>query len=182
MLNQILQIIRQQVETIIAGKEDLSSLNIEEIINETFKAFQSGFGEAILKGKVSDLLSIFAAQSDLTKNAVVDDLIKRLTETLSTKDGLSFKNAFELASEIIPKTIQQVNDQIQQKTKGFDINSIINTVTGGKGSINFDDLLKTLENKVGQVDLNEVAQKFIAEQKENSGKFFDTLSKLIQKK
>lgn len=182
MLEKLTEIIRQQIEAVVSGKEQYKGLNIEDTTNELFTILRSGFSDALLKGKIAELLALFASNTDLTKNAVIDDLIKKLTEALSANNGLSFKSAFEFASEIIPKTIVKVNEQIQQKTKGFDINSLIGTITGTKGEINFDKLLKTLETKVGKVDLNELAQKLIAGQKENTNKFFDTLSKLIEKK
>jgi hypothetical protein len=182
MLEKLTEIIRQQIEAVVSGKEQFKGLNIEETTNELFKTFKSGFGDAIVKGNIADLLGLFTSKTDLSKNAVVDDLIKKLTEALSSKDGLSFKSAFALASDLIPKVISQVNEQIQQKTKGFEINGIINSLTGTMGEINFDELLKTIETKVGKVDLNDLAQKLISEQKANSNKFFETLSKLIDKK
>jgi hypothetical protein len=106
MLEKLTEIIRQQIEAVVSGKEQFKGLNIDETTNEIFKTFKSGFGDAIVKGNIGDLLGLFTSKTDLSKNAVVDDLIKKLTEALSSKDGLSFKSAFELASDLIPKVIK----------------------------------------------------------------------------
>lgn len=134
MLDDILKLVKQEVLPAITNNAEVPSDKKDAVIETTTSTIVDGLKKQFTPDNLSAITNLFSGDTSEGSN-IVSGLQSSVVNALSEKVGLNKDVANNIASAVIPAIIglfsKKVNDP---EDKGFNIESIIGALSGGKGS------------------------------------------------
>ena len=125
MLDNILNLVKEHVGDIISQNSDVPEEKKGQAVEATTHAIKSG-----LLDNISGLTGLFTGNGD---SSIINKVENVVSNTLTSKVGLSAVTASSIASSVVPTIINAISGKIQDPNdKGFNLESVIGALTGGK--------------------------------------------------
>ena len=149
MLDQLLDIVREQAEDKIVRNPDIDDRHNEGAIQDAMATISQGLLGRIAEGGLEDVLDIFSQKSSNTANPLVGKITEQFTQQLGAKYNLSSDKAGGIAGSLIPIIIDRfVNRTNDNGVSGIDLNSVFGMLTGDKdGKIDFGDVMNRFDKR-----------------------------------
>lgn len=129
MLDNIINLVKEQVTSVISGNADIPADKKSEAVSATTTSIVDGLKSQFTSDNLSSITSLFSG-GDNSSSGIVDSLQTSVVSTLSEKVGLSKDVASGIASSIIPAVVGLFS---QGGGAGFSVDSLIGAFTGGDG-------------------------------------------------
>ena len=164
MLEQLTDLIKNHAGNSIINNDDIPNEKNNEAIGLASNSVVSGIQQAISSGNLKGVLSLFSGKDDVSQNPVSQNIESGFIDKLKSQFGLDQTQASGAASGLIPDVlknlVQKTNDPGNSQ---FDLQNILNQVTGGKASgFNMQSLLDKYKSGAfdkdgdGDTDLQDV--------------------------
>jgi len=152
MLDQILNIIKEQAGNIINANPDVPADKKAATVETTTQAVVDGMKENINMSNLSHLSDLFSGdvKASSTMNPLLESIKNTVTSSLTQKVGLGAGTANGIAASLIPvifKIFSEKANDPNQNEQGFNIGNLIKTFTSNGNGINTGSLL----NSVGKL-------------------------------
>lgn len=154
MFEQLTDLIKSHSENAIINNDAIPNEKNDEAIGLASSSVISGIQQAISSGNLKDILSLFSGKHDVAQNPVTQNIKGSFIDQLKSRFGLDNTQATGAASGLIPDVlknlVQKTNDPGNSQ---FDLQNILNQVTGGKTSgLNMQSLLDKYKSGAFDVD------------------------------
>jgi hypothetical protein len=167
MLENLINLIKQQAGTEIENNPAIPVDKKQPAIRETEASITNGLQNLASGDGLKDLLKMFREGGDAGSSPVAQSLSGDTMNNLTNKVGLDQQTAGGIAGlipGILNSLVKKTNDP---NDSGFDLQSIINQLTGGKtGGINLQEMIGKFtkggldKDADGDVDLQDVMKMF----------------------
>ncbi|MCH5596917.1 hypothetical protein [Niabella ginsengisoli] len=189
MLEQILDLVKQQGQQSVVQNADIPNEKNAEVMKEAASTITGGFQNMLSSGGLQNIIGMFGDNSNegkagLLTNPMVATLISQLAGNLIKKLNLSPAVANNVAGDIIPGVLDKLRNNTRSnapENDAFNLNDLIGAFTGGKNKSNgfdFQGLISQFTGE-GKVDLDE-ANKTVSSQAQQKQQQESGLSDLIQ--
>jgi len=191
MLEQLLKVVQEQAQSAIVNNQNIPNEHNSAVTNEVMSAIQNGLSGAIQNGNLSDVMSLFSQggnQQQISSNPIVNMISQNLISTLGQKFGINPQTAQSLVASILPSVLSKFSQQTADpNNSSIDMNTVISSLTGGKGAagVDFNGLLNQFTGgQGGKVDIAGIAGQLLSNQGGNQGAggILGTLTNLFGKK
>lgn len=177
MLDNLLQLVRDNAQETVVANPAIPNEQNEAVIGETTNTIAAGLQDALAKGNLSDVMSLFNGNGQVdNSNPVVNNISGNLIDTLKQKFNLNGSSAASIAASLIPTVlgslVKKTNDP---NDNGFSLDSIFGSLTGGSTQgLNLGGLLGKFgmdKDGDGDVDMNDLKNMISngAKQQQGSG-------------
>ena len=192
MLENLLDLVRENSGTAIINNPAIPNERNDEAIETAGNSITSELENLMRGGGMKDILKLFGGQGvDVNSNPVVQNISGNVAQDLMKKFNLDLGAASNIAGKLVPRVLQNlVNKTNDPNDKSFDIQSIFNSLSGGKtGNMNIQGLLGKVttgsldKDSDGDVDLQDVMAMFSGggANKESGGGILGTVKGLFGK-
>lgn len=190
MLDQLLELAKQYGSDAVVKNNAIPNEKNDDVIKETGISMLSGLQEMATGGNLGDLAGLLSGKSKLdSSNPVVKQLTKKVSNNLGEKFNLPAETTNSVASNMIPKILGGLlNKAKDPKQKGFNIEDLVGSISGGKGG----DLMEMVtkyggafgldQNGDGKVDLQDAISALSGNAKSKKGGLGGLLGGLFGKK
>jgi hypothetical protein len=160
MLEQISELVKQYGKEAVIDNPDIPNEHNNAVLAEATSTITGGMQNMLAGGGLQDIISMFTGGggnnqgnqtsgiAGLIKNPMVSMMIGHLVSKLVGKFNMNPGQASQVANNLIPNVL---NGLVTRTTSsdpaddGFDLNSLIGSLTGGNansgGGFNFQDLI-----------------------------------------
>jgi hypothetical protein len=168
MLENLLNLIRENAGDAIANNPDIPSERSEEVIQETSASIITGLQGLLAQGGGREVLGMFAQGSVDQQNPVVQQLSGNVIENMMGKFGLDRGKASSLVSSLLPLILNQlIRKTNDPSNNGFSLDGLFGQLTGGRSSgMNLEAIVGKLaaggldRDGDGDVDFRDIAAMF----------------------
>lgn len=142
MLENLFNLIKEQGQEAVIENPAVPNEQNNAVLASATSSVAEGFQGVLAGGGLSDIMSMFggthnsAASSNglsgLLNNPIVGNIIRSFTDKLTNQHGIPQQQANGIAGSLIPSVISKLITRTQDPNdSGFDMNSIIGSLTGG---------------------------------------------------
>lgn len=168
MLENLLNLIRENAGDTIVNNPDIPNERNEEAIQETSASILSGLQGMMAQGGSREVLGMFARGEVDQNNPVVQNLSGNVIENMMGKFGLDRGKAGALVSSLLPVILNQlVRKTNDPSNNGFSLDGLLGQLSGGRTSgMNLEGMLGKLaggsldRDGDGDVDFQDLAGMF----------------------
>ncbi|CAL1521410.1 hypothetical protein [Chitinophaga sp. MM2321] len=165
MLEQLMELVRENAQGAVVNNPDVPNEKNEAVIGAATESIASGIQQQLASGNAKEVLALLGGQADVSAqdNPVVGNISNNLVGTLLEKFNLDKGTAMKLASTLIPgvlgSLVSKTNDPANSS---FSLDGILNSLTGGSAQgINLQGVLGKLKGGLdkdgdGDVDFNDL--------------------------
>lgn len=190
MLDQLLELAKQYGADAVVKNNAIPNEKNDEVIKETGTSMLSGLQEMATSGNLGDLAGLFSGKSKLdSSNPVIKQLTEKVSGNLGEKFNLPTETTNGVANNMIPQILGGLlNKAKDPNQKGFNIEDLIGSISGGKGG----DLMEMVtkyggafgldQNGDGKVDLQDAVSALSGNSKSKKGGLGGLLGGLFGKK
>ena len=160
MLENLFSLIQEQGQDDVINNPTVPNEQNNAVLASATSSVAEGFQGVLAGGGLQNILSLFGGGGNsgngngiagLMNNPIVQSIISNFTGKLTNNHGISSDQAGGIANSLIPNVISKlINRTNDPSDNGFDINSIIGSLTGGAnqgGGGGFD--LSSLVSNIG---------------------------------
>lgn len=191
MLENLFNLIKEQGQGDVINNPAVPNEQNSAVLASATDSVAEGFQGVLAGGGLTDIMSMFggtqnsAASSSgigsLMNNPIVGNIISSFTNKLTNQHGIAPDQASGIAGSLIPNVISKLIGRTQDPNdNGFDMNSIIGSLTGGStqgGGFDLQGLLKKFggggldTDGDGKVEISDIVSKVTsgAKQQQSSG-------------
>lgn len=191
MLENLFNLIKEQGQEAVIENPVVPNEQNNAVLASATSSVAEGFQGVLAGGGLSDIMSMFggtqnsAASSNglsgLINNPIVGNIISSFTNKLTNQHGIAQDQASGIAGNLIPSVISKLITRTQDPNdSGFDMNSIIGSLTGGGtqgGGFDLQGLLGKFggggldSDGDGKVEISDIISKVTngAKQQQSSG-------------
>jgi hypothetical protein len=159
MLEQLFSLIQNEAQQEIIKNPAIPNEHNNHAVGLATDSIFSGLQGALANGGIGQILSLFSGKSSVgTGNPLVSGIAGSLVQSLMGKFGLNNGIASGIANSLIPNVLSKlVTRTSDPNDSGFNINSILATLTGGnsqqggpvqvagqQGGLDFNNILTSL--------------------------------------
>lgn len=155
MLENLFNLIKEQGQEAVINNPAVPNEQNNAVLASATSSVAEGLQGVLAGGGLSDIMSMFggthnsAASSNglsgLLNNPIVGNIVRSFTDKLTNQHGIAQDQASGIAGSLIPGVISKLITRTQDPNdSGFDMNSIIGSLTGGgtqAGGFDLQDLL-----------------------------------------
>lgn len=136
MLDQLMQMIQQGGQQSVIDNSEVPNEHNEAILNEAQQSITSGLAGLASTGELNSLMDASGGDpQQVAAHPAVQNISNNFMGSIMDKFGLSKGTAATIAASIIPMVLGKVmNKSGAQGGGGFDLGSIISSITGGGAS------------------------------------------------
>ena len=146
MLDQILDIVKENAGDLIVNNSDIDNKFNENAISGAAESISKGLQEQLNQGNVKDVLNIFSSKTSNDGNPLIGQLTNMFGSQLGDKFGVQSDKANGIASSLIPVVIEQLVNRVNDKNNSsIDLNSILGGLSGKQG-VDFGNLMQKFDN------------------------------------
>lgn len=146
MLDQILDIVKDNAKDLIENNGDIDNQYNESAISEAASTISNGFKDKLQSGNVKDVLDVFSEKTSNTDNPLVNQLSSMFGSQLGNKFNVSGDKANGIAGQLIPMVIDQLVKKVNDSNdSSIDLNGLLGSLSGQQG-VNFGDLMQKFNN------------------------------------
>lgn len=164
MLDQLLQLVRENAGEAVVNNPQVPNEQNDAVIGEATQSIAGGLQNALAEGQIGDVMSLFNGDGQVDdQNPVVNNISGDLIGNLTKKFNLDGGTAASIAGSLIPKVLGSlVNKTNDPNDNGFSLDGIFSSLTGGSTQgINLGGLLGKFKggldkDKDGDVDMQDL--------------------------
>lgn len=191
MLDQLLNIVKEQAGAAIIQNPDIPNERNEEAVAEVTNNIAAGLQQALAGGQFNDVLRLLGGQGgELQNNPLANQLSGNTIESLMNKFNLNQGQAGNIVSNLLPGVLQKLISKTNDPSdNSIDLQSIFSSLTGGKtGGLDLQGLLGRVtqggldRDGDGDIDLNDIisiVKGGAAEQQQRGGGMMDMVKGLF---
>ncbi|MFT4063114.1 MAG: hypothetical protein QM642_12245 [Edaphocola sp.] len=136
MFEEILNMIQQGAQSSVVDNHEVPNEHNEAIINEAHNAVTNGLQSLAQSGNLQALAQGGTDVQALSGNPAVQNISTGFMDSITQKFGISKSTAAMIASAVIPMVLSKImgkaqNSGVQSSGGGFDLGSILGSLTGG---------------------------------------------------
>lgn len=142
MLENLFNLIKEQGQEAVIENPAVPNEQNNAVLASATSSVAEGLQGVLAGGGLSDIMSMFggthnsAASSNglsgLLNNPIVGNIVRSFTDKLTNQHGIAQDQANGIAGSLIPNVISKLITRTQDPNdSGFDMNSIIGSLTGG---------------------------------------------------
>jgi uncharacterized protein YidB (DUF937 family) len=139
MLENILQMVREFGENEVVNNPAVPNEHNNAVMSEASMAVAGTLQQALANGNVNDIMSLFNQGdngSDVMANPISQQMQNGFIDNITSKLGIDGNTASGLAGSLLPMImntlVKRTNSQAPEDS-GFNLNSLIGSLTGGGG-------------------------------------------------
>ncbi len=135
MLENLQNLVRQYAGDAIVNNAAIPNERKEEAVAAASNSIVDGLKDAVSKGNISDVMSLFnKGEQGVTQSALTQNIQAGFVQKLMQKFGLDQAKAMQIGSTLIPIVLQKfVLKTNDPNDKGFDLQDILGKLGGGAG-------------------------------------------------
>lgn len=165
MLEQLLKTLVNQGQQHVIQNPEIPNEYNQQVLGEAGNSIVGGLQGMLANGGLSQIMNLFSGGnsanqnqasgiSSMLSNPVVMNIIQSFTGKLTQQFNLNPAAAQQVGNSLIPEVLQRFTQQVSDPNdKSVDINSVIQSLTGGQSAgTNFNDLASRFSNLGGDVD------------------------------
>jgi hypothetical protein len=165
MLEQLLNMVKEQAGTAIIQNPDIPNERNDEAVADVTSNIAGGLQQALAGGQFNDVLSLLGGRGgDLQNNPLANQLSGNAIESLMNKFNLNQGQAGNVVSNLLPGVLQNLISKTNDPSdNSIDLQGIFNSLTGGKtGGLDLQGLLGRVtqggldRDGDGDTDLNDI--------------------------
>lgn len=188
MLDNLINLVREQAGTAIINNPTVPNERNEEVIAATGESIAGGLQNMLASGGLKDVLKLFGGQEPASNNnPVVQNLSGNVIQQLMSRFGLDQQAAGGIAGNLVPDVLQKLVSKTNDPgDSSFDLQGIFNHLSGGKAqSFNIQGLLSKVtqggldKDGDGDVDLQDVMAMFNGGSQGSGGNLLDSVKGLF---
>jgi uncharacterized protein YidB (DUF937 family) len=167
MLDNLMNLVKQFAGEEVNNHPAIPADKKGEVVEETGRSITGSLQNLASGGGLQDLLGMFTRGGGQAPGSVTQSLSGDMISNLTRKFGLDSQTAGSLAGGIIPKVLGSlVNKTNDPGDSSFDLQSIFNSLTGGKtGGMDLSGMLGKLKGGLdkdqdGDVDVQDLMKMF----------------------
>lgn len=143
MLDQLIQVVREQAQDAIVNNRDIDDQHNEDAIQEAAKTISGSLQEQLAAGNFKEVMNIFNSKTSNEGNPIIGQITQVFTEQLGSKFHVDKNKAGGIAGSMIPVIIDQlVRKTNDDKDPSIDLNNIFGSLVGkGVEGVNFNDIM-----------------------------------------
>lgn len=135
MSDKIFDLIKTNVLGAIAGNSEIPSHKKQETVSVTTDALIGGMKDNFSLENIPALTNLFgggaSSPSALTGNPIVSSITNTVVNSLVEKVGLPKALSSTIATAVVPMVINAISSKVSGSEKGFDVESLIKSFSGG---------------------------------------------------
>lgn len=159
MLENLFSLVQEQGQDDVINNPTIPNEQNNAVLASATSSVAEGLQSQLAGGGLQNILSLFGGGGNsgggngiagLMNNPIVQSIISNFTGKLTNNHGISSDQAGGIANSLIPNVISKLIHRTNDSSdSGFDINSIIGSLTGGanQGGGGFD--LSSLVSNIG---------------------------------
>jgi hypothetical protein len=167
MLDNLINLVRQNAGPAVIDNPAIPNEKNEQAVQTAGKSIMGTLQNALSGGKINDVLGFFKNGSSGAPE-IVQEATNNYASDLQTNLGLNTAQANEVASKVVPQTMEQLAAKTADPAdKSFNIQDVFNKLSGGKtGGLDMQSLLnkfgvgKLDKDGDGDVDLQDLKSMF----------------------
>lgn len=141
MMDNILNLVKDQVMKTISEKVDVPAEKQQETVETTTSSIVDGFKDQITPGNIGEIMSLFggggSSAGSLANSAIATGVQSSVVSALTSKVGLNQGLATTIAGIVVPAVISMLTQKAADKNdSSFDMGSLLEAFTGGKKDSN----------------------------------------------
>lgn len=191
MLEQLLNMVKEQAGAAIIQNPDIPNERNEEAVADVTSNIAGGLQQALAGGQFNDVLRLLGGRGgDLQSNPVANQLSGNAIESLMNKFNLNQGQAGNVVSNLLPGVLQKLISKTNDPSdSSIDLQGIFSSLTGGKtGGLDLQGLLGRVtqggldRDGDGDTDLNDIISMVkggAAEQQQRGGGMMDMVKGLF---
>ena len=165
MLEQLLNMVKEQAGNAIIQNPDIPNNRNEEAVADVTNNIAGGLQQALAGGQFNDVLRLLGGQGgDLQSNPLANQLSGNAIESLMNKFNLNQGQAGNVVNSLLPGVLQKLISKTNDPSdNSIDLQSIFSSLTGGKtGGLDLQGLLGRVtqggldRDGDGDTDLNDI--------------------------
>lgn len=136
MIEQITDLVKQFGGDAIVNNASVPNEKNDEVAAETGNSLLSGLQSMISEGKMGDIAELLSGKGSLSMdNPTIKELTSKVTNSLSSKTGISNEAASGVSASMIPNILGGLLGKANDSSdSSFNISDIISSLTGGDSS------------------------------------------------
>lgn len=151
--------VKQTSQEVVEQNPDVPNEQNEVVSNIASESIAGTIQNLMSNGGIGNIMSMFSGNDAANSgNQVVQNATSDLSGNLMSKLGISSEQASGMAGSIIPMIISKLFNK-SGGGGGFDLSSILGSLTGGQGAGGFDlgNIASSLDvNKDGKTDFSDL--------------------------
>lgn len=133
MLENLLNLVKENAGEAIINNPAIPNHKNDEVINDATQSITGSLQNMLASGNMKDVLSMFSNNASDAQNQASSVMQNNFVKSLMDKVGLDQNNAQGIASSLIPQVLNQfVSKTNEPENNGFDLQGIMNQISGGK--------------------------------------------------
>lgn len=150
MLDSILNLVKDTVAHTVNNNGSVPEDKKSQTVETTTHAVANGLKENFTLGNMSNLINLFKGQSSASSNPITNNIASTVTSELIQKVGLSQSVANMISTTVVPLVMNLISGKVNDPNeKGFNLESLIETFSGGGGDNKGGGLLSSLGKLFG---------------------------------
>jgi len=137
MLENIFQTVREFGENEVVNNPAVPNEQNNAVMSEASYAVAGTLQQAVANGKMQKLMGLFQNEENVMSNPLAQQAQGSFIESITSKLGIDSKTASGLAGSLLPmimnSLVKRTNSNAPEDS-GFNINSLIGSLTGGGGN------------------------------------------------
>ena len=138
MLENLLQMVREVGQEQVVENTDIPNEHNETVMAEASQSVVGGLQDALANGQMEDVMKMFSSgsSSQIMSNPVAQNIQGGFLDNITSKLGINKNVAAGLAATLIPIVISKLvkrTNSTAEADSGFNLNSLIGSLTGGQG-------------------------------------------------
>ena len=165
MLEQLLNMVKEQAGTAIIQNPDIPNERNDEAVADVTNNIAGGLQQALAGGQFNDVLRLLGGRGgDLQTNPLANQLSGNAVESLMNNFNLNQGQAGNVVNSLLPGVLQKLISKTNDPSdNSIDLQSIFSSLTGGKtGGLDLQGLLGRVtqggldRDGDGDTDLNDI--------------------------
>lgn len=138
MIDNILDLVKDQVVKSISGEVEIPAEKRDQAVETTATSILDGFKSQITPGNMGEIMNLFggggSSASSLGNSMIAKGVESSVVSALTSKVGLNKGIATTIAGLVVPAVMSMFSKKVNDDNEpGFDVGSLIEAFTGGKG-------------------------------------------------
>lgn len=137
MLENIFQMVKEFGENEVVNNPAVPNEQNNAVMSEASYAVAGTLQQAVANGNMQELMGLFQNEENVMSNPLAQQAQGSFIESITSKLGIDSNTASGLAGSLLPMImntlVKRTNNQAPEDS-GFNINSLIGSLTGGGGN------------------------------------------------
>lgn len=153
MLDNILNIVKDKASDAIFSNSAVPQDKKQQTVETTTRALADGLKQNLHIGNLSQLSGLFGGGNASSANPLMNNIQTTVANELTQKVGLSPVIATTIAATVVSAVMKAISGKVNDPNdKGFNLESLVNTFTGGKSSTTTNNTTTDAEqNSAGSI-------------------------------